>query len=61
MSYFGMNLKGIINIDRVEQYYWKVCGIIAFGIVLMVYASASRYRIRQRWWEYRVNQELFTA
>ncbi|EDU50803.1 predicted protein [Pyrenophora tritici-repentis Pt-1C-BFP] len=34
-SYFGMNLKGIIDTDRTEEYYWKVYGSVAFGIVLL--------------------------
>ncbi|EAT88315.2 hypothetical protein SNOG_04555 [Parastagonospora nodorum SN15] len=34
-SYFGMNLKGIIDTDKTQEYYWKVCGSVAFGIVLL--------------------------
>lgn len=47
-SYFGMNLMGIIDTDRTGEYDWKVCGSVAFDVVLMVYAYAFRYRIRPR-------------
>ena len=60
-SYFGMNLKGIINTDRTEEYYWKVCGSVAFGIVLLVCLYAFRYRIRQKFWTYRARKDVFAV
>lgn len=28
-SYFGMNLKGVIDIKETQAYFWKICGSIA--------------------------------
>ena len=60
-SYFGMNLKGIIDTDKTQEYYWKVCGSVAFGIVLLVCIYAFRYRIRQSLSRYRSKQEGFAV
>lgn len=60
-SYFGMNLKGIIDTDRTETYYWRVCGSVAFGIVLLVCLYAFRYRIRQKLRRYRAKKDAFVV
>ncbi|KAE8864905.1 hypothetical protein PTNB73_05793 [Pyrenophora teres f. teres] len=60
-SYFGMNLKGIIDTDKSEEYYWKVFGSVAFGIVLLVCLYAFRWRIRQRVWRWRTRREVWAV
>ncbi|KAI0569514.1 CorA Mg2+ and Co2+ transporter [Pyrenophora tritici-repentis] len=60
-SYFGMNLKGIIDTDRTEEYYWKVYGSVAFGIVLLVCLYAFRWRIWQRVWRWRTRREVWAV
>jgi hypothetical protein len=60
-SYFGMNLKGIINTNRTEEYYWKVCGSVAFSMVLLVCLYAFRYRIRLSFSRYRRKTENFAV
>ncbi|KAL8809815.1 MAG: hypothetical protein Q9223_007872, partial [Gallowayella weberi] len=27
-SYFGMNLKGVVDTDRTERFFWAVCGTV---------------------------------
>ncbi|RYO92298.1 hypothetical protein DL762_001747 [Monosporascus cannonballus] len=34
-SYLGMNLQGIVNTDRTEEYFWKVCGSVLIAIILI--------------------------
>ena len=46
-SYYGMNLTGIVGTSRGEGYFWKVCGSIAFLIVLCVVLGAYRHRLRR--------------
>ncbi|KAL9102673.1 MAG: hypothetical protein Q9163_002195 [Psora crenata] len=52
-SYFGMNVRGIANTDKTETYFWKVCGTVAFLIVLLVTLGAFKHNLRrllrQRW------------
>jgi Mg2+ and Co2+ transporter CorA len=60
-SYFGMNLKGIVDTDKTEEYYWKVCGSVAFSVVLLVCLYAFRFRIRQSFWGYRTKSEVFAV
>ena len=60
-SYFGMNLKGIIDTERTEQYYWKACGSVAFGIVLLVCLYAFRWRIKQKVWRWRTRREVWVV
>ena len=45
-SYYGMNLTGIVNTTRTETYFWKVCGSLAFIIVLFTALGAFRHRLR---------------
>ena len=47
-SYFGMNLKGIMDTDRTEAGFWRMCGTISFCIVLLVVLWSFRYRIVKR-------------
>ncbi|KAI0023918.1 hypothetical protein F4780DRAFT_684919 [Xylariomycetidae sp. FL0641] len=46
-SYFGMNIKDIQNNNWTEAYFWKVCGSVAFGLVVVIALYAFRYRVRQ--------------
>jgi Mg2+ and Co2+ transporter CorA len=46
-SYYGMNPRGVLDTNRTEAYFWKVCGSSAFGVVLIVCLYAFRYHIRQ--------------
>ncbi|CAF9933208.1 hypothetical protein IMSHALPRED_009091 [Imshaugia aleurites] len=45
-SYYGMNLNGIVNTSKTETYFWKVCGSVAFLIVLFTALGAFRHRMR---------------
>src|ERR1700744_1060334 len=44
-SYFGMNLQGIINTNRDETWFWKVCGTVAFMIVVVSMMYAFRLNL----------------
>lgn len=46
-SYYGMNLTGIVGTKLSERYFWKVCGSVAFLIVLFVSLSAYRHRLKR--------------
>lgn len=46
-SYYGMNLTGIVGTTLTESYFWKVCGSVAFLIVLLVVVGAYRHRLRR--------------
>ncbi|KAL8710215.1 MAG: hypothetical protein Q9220_005146 [cf. Caloplaca sp. 1 TL-2023] len=48
-SYYGMNLSTIVNTERTEGYFWKVCGSIAFIIVLVVSLASTRHWLRHVW------------
>lgn len=48
-SYYGMNLSTIVNTKRTEGYFWKLCGTIAFIIVLVVTLGATRHYLKQLW------------
>ncbi|KAL8969187.1 MAG: hypothetical protein Q9183_002111 [Haloplaca sp. 2 TL-2023] len=48
-SYYGMNLPGIVDTDRTEGYFWKLCGTIALVIVLGVTLGAARHYLKQVW------------
>jgi len=45
-SYFGMNLTGIANTSLDETYFWKVCGVCSFLIVILVTLGAFRHNLR---------------
>ncbi|KAF2398200.1 hypothetical protein EJ06DRAFT_127188 [Trichodelitschia bisporula] len=47
-GYFGMNLKGIQNSEHGQEWFWKLCGTIAFVIILFSMMYAFRDRLRQR-------------
>ncbi|KAK4121895.1 hypothetical protein N657DRAFT_647380 [Parathielavia appendiculata] len=47
-SYFGMNLKGLTDMDRTVTDIWKVCETVSFCIILQVILLAFRYRIATR-------------
>ena len=46
-SYFGMNLSGILNSNRSEKWFWRVCGTAALVIVLVVSLGAFRHRLKR--------------
>ena len=41
-----MNLTGIVNTTKTEDYFWKVCGSVAFFVVLFTALGAFRHRLR---------------
>lgn len=41
-----MNLKGVINTDRGEGYFWAVCGSIGLFLLLFILPIAFRHEIR---------------
>ncbi|CAD6589105.1 MAG: hypothetical protein ASARMPREDX12_003591 [Alectoria sarmentosa] len=45
-SYYGMNLTGIVNTAKTENYFWKVYGSVAFFIVLLTALGAFRQKLR---------------
>jgi len=47
-SYYGMNLRGIIDTAKSETYFWKVCGTVGFCIILIVSLYAFRHKLRSR-------------
>ncbi|KAJ9604419.1 hypothetical protein H2200_011255 [Cladophialophora chaetospira] len=47
-SYFGMNLRGIVDTSYSETYFWKVGGSVSIAIILIVCLLAFRNRIRNR-------------
>lgn len=53
-SYFGMNLRGVADTDKDENYFWSVCGSIAFLMVLLLVGYAFRRDVGRRvevgWW-----------
>ena len=63
-SYFGMNLRGVADTDKDENYFWAVCGSIAFVIVLVLVGYAFRRDVsrkmegewRERWMAMRVKR-----
>ena len=48
-SYYGMNLSTIVNTERTEGYFWKLCGSIALLIVVVVSLGAFRHHLRHIW------------
>ncbi|KAF2107093.1 hypothetical protein BDV96DRAFT_558370 [Lophiotrema nucula] len=47
-SYFGMNLKGVVDTPKSELYFWKVCGTLGFVLFLLVALYAFRQRLKVR-------------
>lgn len=47
-SYFGMNLRGVADTDKDENYFWALCGSIAFFMVLVVVGYAFRRDMKRR-------------
>ncbi|KAI4125314.1 MAG: hypothetical protein LQ338_004328 [Usnochroma carphineum] len=48
-SYYGMNLSSIVNTEKTEGYFWKLCGSIALIIVVVVALGAFRHHLRNVW------------
>lgn len=46
-SYYGMNLHGIVDTDKGQGYFWKICGSIGFAIVVLVTLGAFRHRLKR--------------
>jgi Mg2+ and Co2+ transporter CorA len=45
-SYYGMNLKGIIDTTKTVSYFWRVCGSVAFVIIVLAILGAFRHRLQ---------------
>lgn len=56
-SYFGMNLQGIVDTDRTEKDFWKVCGSVSIAIILVVGLYAFRYTVQPQTWVFRKQRE----
>jgi hypothetical protein len=41
-----MNIEGVVNTDKTERYFWKVCGSAGIGVVMLVALYAFRVKIR---------------
>ncbi|KAI4148954.1 MAG: hypothetical protein L6R39_002652 [Caloplaca ligustica] len=50
-SYFGMNLKGVIDTDRTERYFWAVCGTVTVCVVSMTILFGFKNRLYACIWE----------
>lgn len=48
-SYYGMNLSTIVQTERTEGYFWRLCGSVAFVIVMVVTLGAFRHHLRNVW------------
>ena len=46
-SYFGMNLSDLVGTGWTQRHFWKVCGSIAFLIVLFVTLGAFRHNLKR--------------
>ena len=46
-SYFGMNIRGIVDSNLNEKWFWRVCGTVAMIIVLVVSLGAFRHRLKR--------------
>ncbi|KAI9822397.1 MAG: hypothetical protein M1827_000116 [Pycnora praestabilis] len=44
-SYYGMNLRGIANTSKTENYFWAVCGTVGFFLVLVTVLIAFRHKL----------------
>ncbi|KAI9774155.1 MAG: hypothetical protein M1840_005248 [Geoglossum simile] len=47
-GYFGMNLRGVVNTQRTESFFWRVCGTAGFLVIILVLFYAFRQKIRNR-------------
>jgi Mg2+ and Co2+ transporter CorA len=45
-SYYGMNLQGIVGTQKNEAFFWKVCGTVAFLVILFIVVYAFRNKLR---------------
>ena len=50
-SYFGMNLKGVIDTDRTERYFWAVSGSVTVCVVSLTILFGFRHRLVTWIWE----------
>ncbi|KAI4203436.1 MAG: hypothetical protein LQ346_001785 [Caloplaca aetnensis] len=48
-SYYGMNLSTIVDTQKTEGYFWRLCGSIAFVIVIVVTLGAFRHYLKTLW------------
>lgn len=46
-SYYGMNLRDLVDTARNQAYFWKVCGSATLAIVLFTALSAFRQQLRR--------------
>lgn len=47
-SYFGMNLQGIVDTQKSERYFWKLCGSLGFVLFIGIAFYAFKHRLRMR-------------
>lgn len=50
-SYFGMNLKGVIDTDKTERYFWAVCGSVTVLVVSMTVLFGFKNRLHAWIWD----------
>lgn len=50
-SYFGMNLRGVVQTDRTERYFWAVCGSVTVCIVSLTVLFGFKNRLYAWIWE----------
>ena len=47
-SYFGMNLKGVINTQKTERFFWAVCGSVTVCVVLLTVLFGFKDKLSAR-------------
>ncbi|KAL9045450.1 MAG: hypothetical protein Q9214_001504 [Letrouitia sp. 1 TL-2023] len=52
-SYYGMNLKGVIDTDRGQDYFWTICGTVTATVVAFTIVVGFRTRLYNLVWEER--------
>ena len=50
-SYFGMNLRVIIDTERTERYFWAVCGSATIIVVSLTVLFSFKQRLHAWIWE----------
>ncbi|KAL8690707.1 MAG: hypothetical protein Q9218_003905 [Villophora microphyllina] len=60
-SYFGMNLKGIVDTDRSERYFWAVCGTTTVCVVSATIIFGFKERLYRWLWTSRMQYGQYGA
>ncbi|KAL8681596.1 MAG: hypothetical protein Q9224_006841 [Gallowayella concinna] len=50
-SYFGMNLKGVVDTNRTERFFWAVCGTVTVCVVGFTVLFGFKERLYRWFWE----------